>query len=244
MALLPGYKAQRPAMPDALADQIEEIGEYLQGAGIPSLCREGVEADDLIASLARAAERESMRVVIASSDKDFFQLVSPSIGLLNPADKTDQVWAAVQVREKTGVDPAQIVDWLSLIGDAVDNIPGVAGVGPKTAAELLNRFGSVAKVYERLDEIASDRLRAALAHAAADVRRNQEMIRLRDSLPDAVSVDGLAPTAVNEDRLLALFRRWGFKGMAAELGPTGAGRQADLFAPTGPAQAQESLDRN
>ena len=105
-----------------------------------------MEADDYIACLARRAADAGMTVVIASSDKDFMQLVSARVGLLNPNDKSETVWTDGQVRAKAGVEPSQIVDWLSLTGDSVDNIPGVPGVGPKTAAGLLNQFGSVARV--------------------------------------------------------------------------------------------------
>ena len=130
MAEHPEYKAQRPSMPDALEQQMTGIVSYLEAAGIASLCRDGVEADDWIAAIALRAAPE-VPVVIASSDKDFMQLVSPQIGLMNPNDKSEKVWSADEVRAKTGVEPCQIVDWLSLIGDAVDNIPGVPGVGPK-----------------------------------------------------------------------------------------------------------------
>ena len=97
-------------------------------------------------------------VVIASADKDFMQLVAPGVGLLNPNDKSETVWTAEQVRAKAGVAPEQIVDWLSLVGDSVDNIPGVPGVGPKTATDLLRQFGSVAEMYARLarGEIGAD----------------------------------------------------------------------------------------
>ena len=121
-----------------------------------------MEADDYIACLARHAADAGMTVVIASADKDFMQLVSPRVGLLNPNDKSETVWTDEQVRAKAGVDPAQIVDWLGLMGDSVDNIPGVPGVGPKTAADLLNQFGSVTRLYARLDEVKSEKLRAAL----------------------------------------------------------------------------------
>src|SRR5208283_3967250 len=146
-ALLPEYKAQRPGMPDDLKPQLDEIVSYLKAAGVASFCREGVEADDYIACLARRAADAGMAVVIASADKDFMQLVSVRIGLLNPNDKGETVWTDAQVRAKSGVEPSQVVDWLSLTGDNVDNIPGVSGVGPKTAAELLNQFGSVAALY-------------------------------------------------------------------------------------------------
>src|ERR1051325_5851702 len=171
-AALPQYKAQRPEMPADLGTQIDEIIRFLGASGVASFCRDGVEADDYIACLARRAVQATWDVVIASSDKDFMQLVSPRVGLFNPNDKTESVWGDEQVRSKTGVGPSQIVDWLALIGDSVDNSPGVPGVGPKTAAELLKQFGSVAELYRRLDEGKSDRLRGAVQASAADVKRH------------------------------------------------------------------------
>ena len=178
VSVLPEYKAQRPGMPDDLKPQLDEIVGYLKAAGIASFCREGVEADDYIACLARRAAEAGLAVVIASADKDFMQLVSARIGLLNPNDKSETVWTDEQVRAKSGVEPSQIVDWLSLTGDSVDNIPGVPGVGPKTAAELLKQFGSVAQLYARLDEVKSEKLRAALRAAAGVVRRNRELVQV------------------------------------------------------------------
>ncbi len=228
LAALPAYKAQRPPMPAGLAAQLDEMVCYLQAAGIVSYCQEGVEADDYIACLARQATAQGLETVIASSDKDFLQLVSPTVGLVNPNDKTAVVWTAAQVREKTGVAPEQIVDWLSLIGDSVDNIPGVPGVGPKTAAELLNRFGSVGGLYQRLEEIGSERLRAALGGAADDVRRNQRLVRLRDDLPCAFSPAELAARPGDAGRLRELFQGWGFRSLAAEL-DAAPPRQGSLF---------------
>jgi DNA polymerase-1 len=217
VAALPEYKAQRPEMPGDLRPQLDEIVSYLKAANVASFCREGVEADDYIACLARRASEAGMTVVIASSDKDFMQLVSPRIGLLNPNDKSEAIWTDEQVRGKTGVEPSQIVDWLSLMGDSVDNIPGVSGVGPKTAADLLKQFGSVAKIYERLDEVKSDRLRTALRAAAEAVRRNRELVRLREDLACEFLPESLAGKPADAGRLGELFRRWGFKGMLAAL---------------------------
>jgi len=228
MAALPEYKAQRPAMPTGLAAQLDEMVSYLGAANIASFCQEGVEADDYIACLARWATAEGVRVVIASSDKDFLQLVSPTVGVFNPNDKTEAVWTRAQVRERTGVEPGQIVDWLSLIGDSVDNIPGVPGVGPKTATELVNQFGSVEALYRRLDEVPSEKLRTALRAAEETVRRNQRLIRLQADLPCAFSLDELAVKPVEADRLRELFERWGFKNMLAELEPAQP-RQAQFF---------------
>jgi DNA polymerase I len=228
-ALWPEYKAQRPEMPDDLRPQLDDIVGYLQAAGVMSVCREGVEADDYIACLARQASDAGMAVVIASSDKDFMQLVSARVGLLNPNDKSGMIWADGQVRAKTGVEPSQIVDWLSLTGDTVDNIPGVAGVGPKTAADLLNQFGSVTALYERLDEVKSEKLRAAVRGAADAVRRNRELVRLQDDLPCDFSPGALAGKPADVGRLRELYQRWGFKGMLASLEESGRERQTDLI---------------
>jgi DNA polymerase I len=229
---LPEYKAQRPGMPDDLKSQLDEIVQYLAAAGMASFCREGVEADDYIACLARRATEAGMTVVIASSDKDFMQLVSARIGLLNqndPSSRDGTVWTDEQVRVRAGVGPAQIVDWLSLTGDAVDNIPGVPGVGPKTAAALLKQFGSVAALYERLDEVKSEKLRAALQGAAGAVRRNRELVRLRDDLPCEFSPEMLAGRPAETGRLRELYGRWGFKGMLAALDESSRERQAILI---------------
>lgn len=217
MAALPGYKAQRPSMPDGLASQMDGIASYLNAAGIASWCQDGVEADDWIAAAARRAAAQGVQVVIASADKDFMQLVSPGIGLLNPNDKIERIWLAEEVIAKAGVQPEQIVDWLSLIGDAVDNIPGVPGVGPKTATNLLRQFGSIASLYERLAEVTSERVRHNLMEAASIVQRNRELIRLRD---DAGAPFNLAETefrAEDIDQLMKLYERWGFRSLRQAL---------------------------
>jgi len=229
LAALPGYKAQRPEMPEPMRPQLDEITEYLDAARIASYCRDGIEADDAIACIARRAEDREWTTVIASSDKDFMQLVSPRVGLLNPHDKTEVIWAAEQVRAKTGVEPGQIVDWLSLIGDNVDNIPGVPGVGPKTAADLLKQFESVGELFRRLDEVKSDRVRGALLAAKDAVLRNLELVRLHEVSCD-FSAQEMAVKPPDAARLAPLYERWGFKTLLAALKETGPGdRQAMLI---------------
>lgn len=228
VADLPEYKAHRPEMPDELRPQLDGIVGYLQAAGVASFRRDGVEADDYIACLARHATTAGMTVVIASADKDFMQLVSPGVGLLNPNDKGETIWTQEQVRAKTGVEPAQIVDWLGLMGDNVDNIPGVPGVGPKTATNLLNRFGSVAGVYARLAEVKSEKLREALRVSTAAVQRNLKLVRLQDDLPCDFSPEELTGKPADAGRLAELFRQWGFNGMLKAL-EMPADRQAVLL---------------
>jgi DNA polymerase-1 len=228
LAALPGYKAQRPEMPDDLRWQLDELVEYLTAAGLTGYCGEGVEADDYIGCLAREAAGAGWGVVIASSDKDFMQLVSDRVGLLNPNDKTGQIWGHEQVMAKAGVMPEQVADWLALMGDAVDNIPGVPGVGTKTAAALLQQFGSVEKLFNRLNEVKSEKLRTALQDAMAAVRRNLELVKLHDVVCEFMP-EKLAIKPVNREKMRGLLQRWGFKGMLAELVAQSPEQQAELI---------------
>jgi DNA polymerase-1 len=228
MAVLPGYKAQRPEMPDDLRAQFDEIGKYLAAAGVPAFCGDGVEADDYIGCLARCAAAAGWHVVIASSDKDFMQLVTERVGLLNPNDKTGTIWGREQVSAKSGVEPGQVVDWLALMGDAVDNIPGVPGVGTKTAAGLLQEFGSVEELFGRLEAVKSEKLRASLLASAEAVKRNQELVRLRE-VPCEFEPGKLLVQPADREKLRGLYRHWGFKGLLAELDAQFQERQAELI---------------
>ena len=228
IAAHPEYKSHRPEMPEGLRPQLDELVQYLAGAGIASFRGDGIEADDYIACLARRAAAAGCAVVIASSDKDFMQLVSPRIGLLNPNDKSGTIWTREQVVAKTGVEPEQVVDWLALMGDAVDNIPGVPGVGPKTAAELLKQFGSAATLLERLPEVKSEKMRSALRSSVATVRRNLVLVRLCE-VPCDFSLELLAVKPANQDQLHGLYQRWGFKGLLSELEARPVERQGELI---------------
>jgi DNA polymerase-1 len=231
MALLPQYKAQRPEMPRDLELQLDQIAVYLEAANVPSVLREGCEADDLIATLTRRAVGGGMEVVIASSDKDFMQLVGAEVCLLNPHDKSDTLFGEEEVRAKTGVDPTQIVGWLSLTGDAVDNIAGVPGVGAKTAAELLRQFGSVDALYRRLEEVRPERLRLQLEASEEVVRRNEQLVRLNCEVPYEISLEELACRAGDAAALRQLYARWGFKSLLREL-EQGRLRAGDFFPET------------
>jgi DNA polymerase-1 len=228
MEALPGYKAQRPEMPADLARQLPELDRYLTAANIATYQAEGVEADDYIAAVAFAASGSEITAVIASADKDFMQLVRPGIGLLNPNDKSETIWGVEQVIGKTGVAPEQIVDWLSLLGDSVDNIPGVPGVGPKTAADLLRQFGSVDQIYLRLPEVKSERIRQALQNAEAEVRRNQALVRLQPEVGGKVELNAFMARSADRVELAELYRAWGFRSLLVELLGTPA-RQPELI---------------
>jgi DNA polymerase-1 len=157
------------------------------------------------------------------------QLVTDRIGLLNPNDKSGAVWTREQVAAKAGVGPEQVADWLALMGDAVDNIPGVPGVGPKTAAELLKQFGSIAAMSARLSEVKSDKVRKALQDSQAVIRRNQELVRLAE-VPCDWRPEQMAARAADREKLLELYDGWGFKGLSAALNATAmTEKQAELI---------------
>jgi DNA polymerase-1 len=229
LQLVPGYKADRPPMPSDLEQQLDQIVAWVEASGMASHCRDGVEADDWIAALAAPAAAGGLGVVIASSDKDFMQLVSDQVALANPGDKEERLWTAAEVREKTGVLPGQIVDYLSLVGDSVDNIPGVAGVGAKTAASLLQQFGSVTNLLERLGEVPSARVRASLEQSREALTRNQAMIRLKADFPGVPALEEMRVKPPDVPRLRELYAGWGFHSLLRALPSESTPQQGELF---------------
>ncbi|MAY06885.1 MAG: hypothetical protein CMO72_06985 [Verrucomicrobiales bacterium] len=223
---LEDYKAQRDPMPDDMEVQLDEIVTYLEANGIASICDDGIEADDRIGQLAKRAEEEGYEVAIASSDKDFFQLINDRVKMLNPADKSGEPMDADAVEAKAGVRPHQIVDWLSLVGDAADNIPGVPGIGVKTAASLLNEFGSVDGIYERLEEVKREKQRESLAASEEVVRRNQALVALKLDLPGEPELDSFRRGFEDSAELEKLYEKWGFNSMLITLQES---RQSVLF---------------
>ncbi|HOX03335.1 MAG TPA: 5'-3' exonuclease H3TH domain-containing protein [Candidatus Paceibacterota bacterium] len=226
VAALPEYKSNRPPMPKDLAAQLPGMIEYLEAARVAWRQEDGIEADDAIASLCRQAVAQGAWVTVASSDKDFMQLVGERVGLENPSGAAGRRLGVSEVVEKTGVRPEQVVDWLSLIGDAVDNVAGVPGIGPKTASKLLAQFGSAEELYGRLSEVEPAAVREKLGSSQAVVRRNQGLIRLRSEVRVEMDWDGAAVRPGDEQRLRSLYERWGFRSLAAELGGL---RQGELW---------------
>ena len=147
----PDYKAHRPSMPDDLSAQVAPLNSLIDALGIPRIVFDGIEADDVIGTLARSAAKRGYKVIISTGDKDFAQLVDAQIELVNTMDGTRLDPAGVQA--KFGVAPSQIVDYLTLIGDAVDNVPGVPKVGPKTAVKWLQEYGSLDALIAQADLI-------------------------------------------------------------------------------------------
>jgi DNA polymerase-1 len=188
VALHAAYKAQRAPMPDALRAQIDPIRELTRAMGLAGIEEAGVESDDLLAAEAVRLAAQGHEVVIVSSDKDFAQVVGPQISILLPPPSAAPKlgWRrldAAGVVEKFGVPPERIADYLSLVGDTADNIPGIEGVGPKTAAKWLAEYGSLDEVIARAGELRPERFRPVVAGAADRLRLNRRLTTLNLALP-------------------------------------------------------------
>jgi DNA polymerase-1 len=221
------YKANRPSMPEDLAAQIEPLKEAAVALGWPVLAVEGVEADDVIATLAGEATRRGWRTVVSTGDKDLAQLVDEHVTLVNTM--TNEVLDPEGVRAKFGVAPAQIVDYLALTGDAVDNVPGVDKVGPKTAAKWIQQYGSLDAVMAHADDIGGA-VGANLKKALDWLPKGRRLLTVkRDvALPTALEALGGAP---DEAKQRALYERFGFRTWLAELGGAGAPGAGEAPAP-------------
>jgi len=175
------YKANRPSMPEDLRVQVPLIKEVVAALRVPVLEKEGYEADDLIAAMARKLEREGVETVIVSGDKDLMQLISPLVAMYDPMkEKTFQV---PEVKERFGVPPEKVVEVMGLMGDASDNIPGVPGIGPKTAAQLIEEFGSIEDLLKNVEKVKSAKVRALLDRYAEQARLSRELATLDFEAP-------------------------------------------------------------
>ncbi|MDU8923438.1 DNA polymerase I [Pasteurellaceae bacterium LIM206] len=209
------YKSHRPPMPDDLRKQIQPLHDMIQALGIPLLVVEGVEADDVIGTLAVQAAEQGGNVLISTGDKDMAQLVNDRIMLINTMNNT--LLDREGVIAKYGIPPELIIDYLALMGDSSDNIPGVAGVGEKTALGLLQGIGSMAEIYANLDKVAELPIRGAkklgekLAAAKADADLSYVLATIKTDVALSVKPDELTIGRADNDALVELFRRYEFK---------------------------------
>ncbi|MCL5966699.1 MAG: DNA polymerase I [Deltaproteobacteria bacterium] len=213
-ALYPAYKANRLKQPEELASQIPLVKEVIDALGIPRLEVPGVEADDIIGTLARMAEGEGREVVIISSDKDLYQLVSSKVRIRDGI--RERSVGEEEVRETFGVGPGQVVDLLALAGDPSDNVPGVPGVGEKTAAELIREFGSLEGVLAGTDRLKGAK-REKIEKNVDQARLCRDLVRIDRSVPLDATLESLRPKAMAKDRVAALFRELGFRKLLDEL---------------------------
>jgi DNA polymerase-1 len=210
------YKANRAETPPELLEQIPLVKRMLQAMRIPVLEYERYEADDVIGTLAVQARQEGMEAVIVSSDKDMLQLVGGGVTMLNPA-KEDATYDREGVKEFMGVYPEQIADFLALVGDSVDNIPGVPGIGKKGAAELLAKYGSVAGLLEHLDDL-KPKQRAGIEEGREVLAMSQRLATIATDVPLGVSIASLAAQEPDRAALEAIYRELEFFTFLRDLG--------------------------
>lgn len=215
------YKSNRPPMPDDLREQIEPLHEMVQAMGLPLLSITGVEADDVIGTLALKAASEGKNVLISTGDKDMAQLVTPNVTLINTM--TNVILGPEEVKEKYGVPPELIIDFLALMGDSSDNIPGVPGVGEKTALGLLQGIGSLKKIYQQLDSIATLSFRGAKTLGAKMAEHEKiamlsyQLATIKTDVELDKTFDDLNVNEPDLDKLLDMFTRYEFKRWISDL---------------------------
>lgn len=219
--LFADYKANRAPMPDDLAEQVPWVHEACAALGVPVITLGGVEADDVIGTLATKAVARGFEAVLVTGDKDFFQLVSDHVRVYNPRDEGTWYDAAA-VQEKFGVRPDQVVDVMALMGDSVDNIKGVPGIGEKGARDLIAAHGTLEQLLARASEVTNKRYREGLLGHADAARQSRELARIRVDLDVPFDPDHLRYRGPSPERCFALFSQLGFRSLLEEFAPTAA----------------------
>src|SRR5213596_797603 len=208
------YKATREKLSDELQQDfdrsVERIAQILEAFRVPIVGVEGYEADDVIGTLATAAAVRELRAVIVSGDKDFYQLIGPRIALLNPGRRgsaaVEELWVdQTNASERLGVPPERVVDYLALVGDSSDNVPGVKGIGEKTALELLGTYGDLDTILTRAPEVTGKRAREALLQHSELARLSRDLVTIRRDAPVSLDLDRLRVQPPDIPRLRELF---------------------------------------
>ena len=213
------YKANRAPMPPDLVEQVPWVHQACEAFGVPVLTSERFEADDVIGTLTRQAVAAGLDVVIVTGDKDFFQLVGGPVQVFNPREPGTW-YDAAGVEEKMGVRPDQVVDVLALMGDAVDNVKGVPGIGEKGARELIATYGSLDALLERAAEVPQKRYRNALSTHAEAARDSRTLVQIHTDAPVTYEPEALRYTGPDPQRCFELFSALGFRSLVAEFAPT------------------------
>ncbi|PIQ90141.1 MAG: DNA polymerase I [Candidatus Omnitrophica bacterium CG11_big_fil_rev_8_21_14_0_20_41_12] len=214
------YKMQREAMPDGLVSQIPIIKEIIRAYGIPIFEQKGLEADDIIAHLARKAAAKKISVTIVSSDKDILQLVDKYISVFSPYKDEGIIYDAAKVKERFGVSPQQVSDIISLVGDIADNIPGVPGIGEVTAKKLITEFGSLDKLLKHISEVEPEKIRESIVAHLDRIKLNKELISLDRKMEMKLDLNQAKVGKPDYPELSRIFKKLEFKKLLSELPET------------------------
>lgn len=211
------YKANRPSLPEDLRPQIPYIKEITQALGLPILEKEGYEADDLIASLVKKWPEQELEIIIISGDKDLMQLVSPRISMYAPMK--NKSYGIAEVEDFFGVPPEKVTEVMGLCGDAVDNIPGVPGIGKKTASQLIRQFGSIAEVIKNIEKIENPKIKANLKIYSDQALLSKELATLNLAAPLEWELKDMKKGTPDLEKLQRIFKEMGFFKLLKELSP-------------------------
>jgi DNA polymerase-1 len=220
------YKSTRAKMPEDLVEQLPRISQVVDALNIPRLELPGYEADDVIGTLARQGEKVGMNVWCVTGDKDFFQLVSDHVKIYYPRSGPQpgaELLGREQVKAKFGVHPEQVIDKLALMGDSSDNIPGIPGIGPRTADKLLEQFGSLEAVLDGVEQIKARGIQSKVADNMASARLSKELVTIATDVPVECELENLKRAPINYDAVKDLFLKLEFNRLLRELMPAEAG---------------------
>ena len=225
------YKAQRPPMPEGMSAQIPFIHRVVEALNIPVVRQAGYEADDLIGTLAVQAERAGYEVVIVTGDKDMFQLLTPHVRIYDPVKSK---WAGeAECRERFGVEPARVVEVMGLMGDSTDNIPGVRGIGEKTAMKLIAQFGTIEELLRRVEEVTPARVKTYLVEQAENARLSRMLATIETRAPVEFHPEQYQLKPADQERFADLLRELEFttllKNLQASAKPPEARRPDDTM---------------
>ena len=236
------YKAQRTPMPDDMKVQIPLVRRLCEAMRLPILEERGYEADDVIGTVATQAAKQGFEVLIVSNDKDMMQLVGKNVRTLKTASggaKSDVIVDEMKVQELLGVPAEKVVDYMALLGDTVDNIPGAKGIGEKGAAELIQKYGSVENALDHADEVTNKRYREALQQQREQVMMSKQLAAIETAVPLVIDPEELKITAPNRAQLAALYEELGFKSLLKELLASGAMQSVSEGGATGSGEGAE-----
>ncbi|MGC1619925.1 MAG: DNA polymerase I [Candidatus Acidiferrum sp.] len=231
------YKAQRQPMPDEMRVQLPFVRRLCEAMRLPILEVQGYEADDVIGAMAVQAAKKNLDVLVISNDKDMMQLVGKNVRTLRTASggaKADIIVDAKKVEESLGVPPERVIDYMALLGDTVDNIPGAKGIGEKGAAELIKKYGSVEKALDHADEVPNKRYREALQQQREQVMMSKQLAKIATDLPLKLDLNALERRDPDVAALVILYRELGFNSLLKEL-------SAEALASSAPASAEPTV---
>jgi DNA polymerase-1 len=211
------YKAQRPPMPQGMHTQIPYIHRVVEALAVPCIRQAGLEADDLIGTLARKAEASAIDVIIVTSDKDMFQLLTPATRIYDPVK--DKWFGEAEARARFGVEPKQVVDVMGLMGDSIDNIPGIKGIGEKTAAKLIAQFGTIEQLLDRIEEVTPAKTKQLLLEQADNARLSKRLATIQVDCPVEFEPMQFKATPPHTDALVSLMRELEFTTLAKAFQP-------------------------